>query len=109
MLEGNAQITEQVKQNSKLRCKIFNVSEETKIELPYIYYLGYEVILENNEEITKLKTYETEKGFVEVTIPILEEGILQVEYKGTLLMKITSIVSNGGIILLFIKLTKTSN
>lgn len=104
VLEGNAKIAEEVKQNSKLRCKISNVSEETKIELPYIYYLGYEVMLENNEEITKLNTYETEKGFVGVTIPILEEGILQVEYKGTMFMKISAIISIVGLSLLFIKM-----
>lgn len=103
ILKGNAQITEQVKENSKLRCKISNVNEEATIELPYIYYLGYEVMIENNEKITKLKTYETENGFVGVTIPTMEEGTLQVEYKGTMLMKISAIISVLGVILLFIR------
>ena len=72
VLEGNAIIENQNKDNTNLTCKISNVLEETKLELPYIYYLGYEVTLEQNGEIRKLDTYETDKGFVGVTIPILE-------------------------------------
>lgn len=99
ILEGNAQIEEQYKENTNLSCKISYVIEETKLELPYIYYLGYEVTLEQNGQIVKLKTYETENGFVGVTIPVLEEGTVRVSYEGTFLMKISRIISILGIII----------
>lgn len=103
VLEGNAKIEEQNKENTNLTCKLVDVAEETKLELPYIYYLGYEVTLEKDGEIIRLKTYETENGFVGVTIPVLEEGNLQVHYEGTILMKVSSGISILGLILLVIK------
>ena len=108
ILEGNAKIENQNKENTNLTCKISYVLEETKLELPYIYYLGYEVTLEKDGEIIKLDTYETENGFVGVTIPVLEEANLQVHYEGTILMKISAIVSIIGVIILIILLF-TSN
>lgn len=104
ILEGNAKIENQNKENTNLTCKISYVLEETKLELPYIYYLGYEVTLEKDGKITKLDTYETENGFIGVTIPVLEEANLQVHYEGTILMKISAIVSIIGTIILIILL-----
>lgn len=104
ILQGNATITNQEKENTNLSCNISNVTEETKIELPYIYYLGYEVDLEQNGEITKLKTYETDNGFVGVTIPSLDEGKIEVHYEGTILMKISSGISILGLVLLVFKI-----
>lgn len=104
VLEGNAIIENQNKDNTNLTCKISNVLEETKLELPYIYYLGYEVTLEQNGETIKLDTYETDKGFIGVTIPILEEANLQVHYEGTTLMKISAGMSVLGLILLIVKI-----
>ena len=100
VLHGNATIKNQEKQNTNLTCTVTNVIEETNIELPYIYYLGYEACLEQNGETTKLKTYETDNGFVGVTIPILEEANLKVHYEGTMLMKITAVISILAVIIL---------
>lgn len=104
VLEGNARIENQNKDNTNLTCKVSYVLEETKLELPYIYYLGYEVTLKQNGEVKKLETYETDKGFVGVTIPVLEEANLQVHYEGTMLMKVSSGISILGLILLIIKI-----
>lgn len=104
ILEGNAQINKQNKKNTNLICDLLNVIEETKLELPYIYYLGYEVTLEQNEEKIKLKTYETENGFVGITIPKIQEGKLEVNYKGTNIMKISAIISILGLIIFVIKI-----
>lgn len=103
VLEGNARIENQNKENINLTCNLSYVLEETKLELPYIYYLGYEVTMEQNEKIIKLKTYETENGFVGVNIPVLEEAKLHVHYKGTVLMKVSTVISILGLIGLFIK------
>lgn len=104
ILDGSAQIEDQNKENTNLTCKLSYVLEETKLELPYIYYLGYEVTMEQNGQITKLKTYETENGFVGVTIPVLEETKLQVKYQGTTIMKVSIGISILGLILLIIKI-----
>lgn len=59
--------------------------------------MGYDVTLEQNGKKVKLETYETDNGFLGITIPIMEEGNLEVCYSGTLFMKISSIVSILGV------------
>ena len=76
------------------------ILEETKLELPYIYYLGYEVTLKTNDSETKLSTYETENGFIGITVPILEKGNIEVKYTGTFIMKLTTFISLIGILIL---------
>jgi len=64
------------------------------LELPYIYYSGYTVTLENNNTEKELKTYESKKGFVEVHLEeSVEAGTIKVEYTGTNIMKISIAVS----------------
>lgn len=93
VLEGNAKIESEKKQNTNLSCELIDVTEKTKIELPYIYYLGYKVTLNANGEKVNLKTYETKNGFIGVVLPTMERGSLQVSYEGTTIMKISSIIS----------------
>lgn len=76
------------------------------IELPYIYYLGYDVTLKTVNQKVKLKTFETEKGFVGVKLPILEEGTVEVKYTGTWLMNISSFVSLIGVCIFIGKVLK---
>ena len=102
ILKGNAKIDKQEKDNTNLNCKLSNIIEETNLELPYIYYLGYEVTLEYNGNIEKLKTYETENGFVGISVPVLENGKLSVHYEGTTLMKTSFLISILGLIFLII-------
>ena len=55
--------------------------------------MGYNVTLNANEEKINLKTYETENGFVGVTIPVTQHGILNVQYDGTVVIKVSYTVS----------------
>lgn len=100
ILSGNAQIENQNKKNSNMNFDINFILEETKLELPYIYYLGYEVTLKTNDSETKLSTYETENGFIGITVPILEKGNIEVKYTGTFIMKLTTFISLIGILIL---------
>ena len=47
-----------------------------------------------------LKTFETENGFVGVSLPEMERGALTVEYEGTTIMKLSAIISVMGICVL---------
>ncbi len=74
-------------------------SEVITIELPYIYYIGYSAYIEsengNNEMLT---TYESENGFLCIDVNLnTKASKIKVEYTGTLLMKISYIVSLLGI------------
>lgn len=103
VISGIAQIQNEEKNGSKMNFDINYVLEETEIELPYIYYLGYNVILKQGGKTQKLKTFETENGFVGIKVPILEEGRIEVEYTGTYIMKISSFISLIGVCILIIK------
>lgn len=102
ILQGNAQISNEEKNNLKLTANINNVSENTIIEFPYIFYPGYDIILNGK---TKLKPEESENGYLSVKIPQdIEIGTIEVEYTGTLITKISYIISIFSIIAFFVYL-----
>ncbi len=83
-----------------LEFKINNVKEKTILELPRLYYLGYDIKL-NDKKID----YEmNDKGFI--TINVKESGTVTINYKGTTLYKITLLlryITIIGLIIYFIK------
>lgn len=100
VISGKGQIENQLKEGSTMTFDVKYVLEESEIELPYIYYIGYNVTLETNGEKTKLDTFETEKGFVGIKVPILEEGKIEVEYTGTTIMNLSGFISVIGVCVL---------
>lgn len=94
ILQGDAQILEENKQNLTDTAIIEYAMKDTVIEFPFFYYPGYNVTLEKNGEKEELKTIETANGFVGT---VIEEDISQaritIEYKGTAITYISYIVS----------------
>ena len=74
-----------------LEAEIEDCENETTIELPRIYYLGYEATLEENGTTKKLELYMNDKGFIETKVN--SNGILKLTYKGTLMMQIANAIS----------------
>ena len=73
---------------------VSNVEENTVVELPYIYYLGYTVELKTADgKNVKLETFESDNGFVAVNLEEGMNGNIQVKYTGTVLSKISFAVS----------------
>lgn len=98
MNENSATIIENESKNgTKMSFDIKYVLEETEIELPYIYYLGYDVTLKTANEKIKLQTFETDNGFVGIKLPILEEGKIEVKYTGTWIMNVSNFISLIGV------------
>lgn len=90
VLEGNVNIEEEHKENTNLAFKLSNVEDDTKLELPYIYYLGYSAKLERQDGTTEdLKIEESDNGFCMITVQNASEGKIYVSYIGTTLMKIS--------------------
>jgi len=98
--KGNVQMIKEEKKNTNLTCQILEGEEGTELELPYIYYLGYAVTIEENGTTKKLETYETQNGFVGITIPKTKQATLKVQYEGTNLMKLSFGISLLGIALM---------
>lgn len=101
VLEGNANIIDTHKENTNLSFNVENVVENTKLELPYIFYLGYNAKLEKEDgAIEDLKIEESDKGFCMITVPNIEKGNITVSYTGTALMKFSYILTLIGILIL---------
>ena len=94
MLEGQAEILNEEKVGTDMTFKIIDAHKGTRIELPYIYYSGYEAKLNMNGIDTILSITESENGFTQI---ILEqeviEGNITISYPGTNLMKISTVIS----------------
>lgn len=91
VISGNAEISILENNTPSLKAEITNCKDETFIELPRIYYLGYEAILTENGNAKKLDLYMNNKGFVETKIN--SNGTLVLKYKGTKEMQLANMVS----------------
>ncbi len=103
ILDGNAEITDYQKNGTNCSFKIKGYG---KIELPYIYYIGYTARMGD----TKLKITESDKGFLQIDITEeLINGDVKISYEGSASMKISAIISTFGIVILFICCIKLYN
>lgn len=88
-LSGNVEITEQNKNGSSMEIKYLKNQEKASIELPYLYYPVYEIKV--NGENTNY--YETENGFIGLDLEKENSGEITVKYTGTVLVRISFIIS----------------
>lgn len=98
VISGQIQIVEQNKNGSKMNITFKNTNEKASIELPYIYYPGYEIKINDK----KVDYYESEKGLIEMDIPENTEGNINIRYTGTKLARITWIISLISLIIFII-------
>ena len=93
VLKGKATIENEQKNGTDMTFDVSNVDTNTIIELPYIYYLGYDVeVTKNDGQTEKVETFESEKGVVAINVPETATKVT-VKYTGTMLMKVTYILS----------------
>lgn len=89
--EGNANINITKNNTPYLKSEIALISNSIKVELPRLYYLGYEIIMKDEKgNKNAIKYYENEFGFIE--LELTKSGILEVNYKGTLASKISNYI-----------------
>ena len=75
------------------KSNLLNNENYLEIELPYIYYIGYNVEYIDKDGNSKIiNTYESKNGFLCIKVPN-ENLTIKVKYTGTILMKIAYIVS----------------
>ncbi|MBP3921242.1 MAG: hypothetical protein J6D28_06735 [Bacilli bacterium] len=77
------------KEETNVLIKFNNEDKDTYLELPLIFYKGYEAKIKNQF----LQTFKTKNGLVGVNIGDIKTGEITVSYKGTNLSKITKIIS----------------
>ena len=96
ILAGNVEITEQNKDGSSMMVKYSNC-EGANIELPYLYYPGYQIEI-NGERV---EYYQTDNGFIGVHLNN-ESGELRVKCTGTVLARVSFIISMIALIVFII-------
>ena len=95
VLEGNANIEEELKLGDKYVGEVTVTTNAAKLELPYIYYPGYEVRVDG---VIINDTFETENGMLGFILEKDEKANVEVVYKGTNVTKVSYIISLIGII-----------
>lgn len=87
ILEGNSDIKVLNNSTPNMKFEVSNIEEEITIELPRLYYLGYEVEDSKGKEVSYT---ESKYGFIELNIK--ENGVYKLRYTGTKGYKISMFV-----------------
>jgi hypothetical protein len=77
------------KKGTNIKIEFKQNNKNTYLELPLIYYKGYNAKIKEQE----LETFKTENGLLGVKINDIKEGNIDVTYEGTKITKITKIIS----------------
>lgn len=89
--KGKAKIGFSYNKIPELAFEVSIDSEEITLELPRLYYLGYKIILtDNNGKKQNIKYYENKYGFIEFTLK--DSGLIEVTYEGTIASKISNYI-----------------
>lgn len=95
IIDGNSTIQNENKTNGILDFDITNTTDNTSLELPYLFYKGYVVSYtpNNSNEKINLQTVESSNGLVQINIDSSISGHINVEYHATKLHKICIVIS----------------
>lgn len=99
ILSGNATIVEEEKKDLSITATLENIEEGTVIEFPFFYYPGYEIILEQDGNVEKLKSEESDNGFVSTVVNTdIDNCKISVKYVGTTITYASYIISVFGLL-----------
>ena len=101
-LDGSVIIEEELKLKDKYVGEVTVTTDAAKIELPYLYYPGYEVRVDG---VIK-NTFETDNGMLGFILEKDEKANVEVEYIGTKTVKVSAIISFIGFLVLGIYIYK---
>lgn len=102
VINGSTDITYYKKDKLNYNSTFENIQNETLVELPYLYYLGYNAQVKYDNIVTNLDIKESPNGLLMVELPKADKLEMNLQYEGTILEKVGYIISILGIILLFI-------
>ncbi|HHV65320.1 MAG TPA: hypothetical protein GXX46_09645 [Peptococcaceae bacterium] len=109
IIRGEGEITNEVKNGTKLSFRV-RTTTAALIELPYLYYLGWEAVLESEQGQGqgkyKLKVLESAKGFAALELPAGAAGTVSVRFKGTALTRLAYLVSLFSMVVFLLALMK---
>lgn len=103
-IEGKAVVENEKKDGSNFQAKVKTFDEGARLELPYIYYPGYEITLDGMH----IQSFETENGMLGIDMPKNEDTLLEVKYSGSEIVKSSMLFSIIGVfgLILYIIITR---
>lgn len=76
-----------------LEFEVSNLSgDSVYLELPRLYYLGYDITLTTEDEVISIDYENSDNGFIEINLN--SNGVVKVEYVGTLIYRVAKIIRN---------------
>ena len=94
IVSGNVNIVNENKEALHMEINIENAQKGTQLELPFLFYPGFSIKLENGESIIELEYCESEYGFIQINLPEdIETGKITVDYTATVLEKTAYAIS----------------
>ena len=93
VLDGNCTVENEEKDGLNMSFTVKDV-QNAKLELPYIFYHGYTIKLNDK----KIDGYESDKGFL--CVDVNEDGNITVEYTGTVIDKLGYAISGATLVVL---------
>lgn len=93
---------EYVKENGKIYFDVTEEKNSKEINIPLIYYKGYKAYISNGESQEELKVEPNNNGLLLLENESLKTGTIKVEYKMTIIQKISYIITYTTILLLTI-------
>lgn len=103
LLEGTANIETKEDKVPYLDFEVTHLENEITIELPRIYYLGYQL---KDSKGKNIPLYQSENGFLETSIK--ETGVYTLQYTGTFCSKVSIVLSLVGILFLIVVIRYTN-
>ncbi|MBR2997197.1 hypothetical protein IKF33_02080 [Candidatus Saccharibacteria bacterium] len=87
--EGAANVSDVVRNTPNLDFKV-ETKKGTTLELPLLYYIGYEIKSLDANESKDVEYKESENGFIEIFVP--QNANIRVRYVGTNIMHISKVI-----------------
>lgn len=94
ILEGNANIVKEEKKDLTSYLEIEKIEKNTVLEFQYLYYPGYKVTIQKDNQEIEIKPEESKNGYVSIKIPSdMEKTTITVKYVGTTIIKLSYLIS----------------
>ena len=98
--KGNVNIISEIKEAFHMEIDIENGEKDAVLELPFLFYPGYRIILENDGKQIEIEYRESENGFIQISLPDnVQNGKIVTDYTATTLEKTAYAISGVGLIL----------
>ena len=90
------------RKNSELNANVVTNSQNVVLEIPYIYYKGYTIKIDNNKSNYDI----SDNGFIKINIADIGQHKIYVKYTGTIIYNISDLIAIIVLVICIINILK---